>query len=314
MKTVNVSNVSITDDSDWKNYVYKSYRRLLKLDKVEAQVFMATRFESMTPFSACFEKIKDIPPGYYGIRQYECIKIPTRDGLALDAWFFPAARARGTLIILHGGGFNMADSLEQSVYLLKHRYQLLIYNARYWTFSRNPDCYVGFVGNDLADLGYALCYLKSRDDVDAGKIGILGYSYGGLKCLLFAPESRDIKVVISDGAPLRLLWLDEQMKKDREFREKVKERLQERYGFDLYSEKYDVTEQIKKISPKPLLLLQGVHDPIIPVEITKKLFALAQPPREMHIFKNTGHCDGMLTRDKEEYIRIVTGFLFNYLH
>ena len=313
MNMGNGSSVSILNDSDWRNYVHKSYRGLLKVDKVEAQVFMATLFESMTPFSGSFEQIKDIPHVRYGIRQYENIKIATRDGIELDAWFFPVADARGTLIILHGGGYNMADSLRRSIYLLKQQYQLLIYNARFWTYSKNPTGYVGFVGNDLADLEYVLRYLQTRDDVEKGKIGVLGYSYGGLKCLLFAPGNNEIKLVISDSAPLRLLWFDEQMRKDREFLEKVKERLREKYGIDLFPGKYDVTKQIMKISPKPLLFLQGVNDPIIPVAVTEKLFARAKPPGELHIFKNSGHCDGMFTPDKEEYTRVVTGFLSNHL-
>jgi pimeloyl-ACP methyl ester carboxylesterase len=306
-------NISIKNDSDWKNYVYKKYRELLKIDKIEAQIFIATMFESITPFTACFKKIKHIPRQSFGITRWESLKIPTADGLQLDAWFFPNSRAKGLLIVLHGGGFNMADSLGRSLYLLAHQYQLLLYNARFWNFAENPADYIGFVGNDLADIQHVINYLQTRGDIEPGKIGLLGYSYGGLKCLLFAPGSLDIKVVISDSAPLRLFGFNHGPTHDLEFIRKVKARLHERYRFDIYSEKYDVPGQVQEIAPKPLLLLQGINDPIIHPDITKNIFSIAQEPKQMHIFHNSGHCDAMFTPDKEEYIQVVTTFLNTYL-
>ncbi len=49
---------------------------------------------------------------------------------------------------------------------------------------------------------HAVTYAQSRPDVDAGRIGLWGESYGGAHALVVAATDRRVKAVVSQGPPV----------------------------------------------------------------------------------------------------------------
>lgn len=66
---------------------------------------------------------------------------------------------------------------------------------------------------------------------------------------------------------------------------------------------------VEKISPRPLLIVHGDKDDVVPVADAYKLFKKANDPRQLEIIKGGGH---RLRRDERAF-KIVTEWLKNVL-
>jgi fermentation-respiration switch protein FrsA (DUF1100 family) len=52
---------------------------------------------------------------------------------------------------------------------------------------------------------------------------------------------------------------------------------------------YDPRNNVARISPRPLLVMHGQFDPLIPASHAHELYALAQPPKDLYIIPRGGH-------------------------
>jgi len=302
------------EDEKWKKYVLRKLHHLYKTDKVEAYMFSLTMFENFFPHTNRFRYIRDVPIKKYRIEHYRHIKVPTRDGLKLDAWFFPVKNPRATILVLHGSGYNMADhSLPRTKFLLDHHYQLLLFNARYWNYAEKPQEYVSYIGNDLNDIEDVIAWMKASPGIDNYKVAIFGLSSGGYKAGLIASRMNEVKIAVLDSPAAGIFFNTPADEQEDTLLKKVQSRLKQRYGFDLLLEQFNIFTQIKKVTPKPLLFLHGDKDKITPKEKTSMLYELAGNPKEYFTFPHSGHCDAMFTADKEMYVRAVTLFLNKYM-
>lgn len=64
---------------------------------------------------------------------------------------------------------------------------------------------------------------------------------------------------------------------------------------------------------KPIMLVRGANDPYMNSAEIKRLYNAANEPKEMYEFQNSGHCDEVLTQDKDDYINKVVRFLDKYM-
>lgn len=65
---------------------------------------------------------------------------------------------------------------------------------------------------------------------------------------------------------------------------------------------------IASISPRPVLIMHGTYDAVIPPAQSEQLFALAQEPKELWLAAEAAHC-GLYNTHPEEFKRRVIGFL-----
>ncbi|MEW6200624.1 MAG: acetylxylan esterase [bacterium] len=125
----------------------------------------------------------------------------------------------------------------------------------------------------IIDLRRAVDYLKTRNDLDTARLAYIGFSLGSYEGTVFTSIDKRIKAVIlvvcgslePTFAPLRMLP---------EYRE---------LSVILDPERY-----IKKIAPRPLLMVNANQDAVIPLEGARKLFEAAEQPKEQ-IFVDDGH-------------------------
>jgi len=125
----------------------------------------------------------------------------------------------------------------------------------------------------VIDLRRAVDYLKTRDDLDTTRLTFVGFSLGSYEGTVFTSIDKRIKAVIlvvcgsfePTFAPLKMLP---------EYRE--------------LSVILDPARYIKKIAPRPLLMVNATQDAVIPKEGARKLFEVAEEPKEQ-IFVDEGH-------------------------
>ena len=294
-------------DIQWKVYVNKLEEEAKANRDIAKYAQLWTRFESFAPFCGNYNNIKDKISSKYQIKNYKEIKIPTRDGLKLDGWFIPVENAKATVIVLHGWGSDMDFGLSQSRFLLDLGYQLVLFNARFWNYYENPYEYVGDFGKDINDIEDTDAFIQSLKGVDKDKIGVIGFSKGARKAIVAGGLYPQLKFVIADASPTEAGYdnTEEELALDKE----VDQYIAEHFNQTADNTQFDPINMIDKISPRSVLLLHGEKDTSVPVKCSHLLYDKALEPKVFKTFPKSGHCLGMMTSDKTDYIAAVKEFL-----
>lgn len=143
--------------------------------------------------------ISHITPADYQL-EYEAVTFKTSDDLNLSAWFVPNKDSPNakTIVLMHGYPADKGNILP-STRFLNEKYNLLYFDFRYLGESEGKYSSAG--AKETEDLKAAIRFLKSRG---IEEVGIWGLSMGGAVALMTAPESPEIKAIVSDSAYARL--------------------------------------------------------------------------------------------------------------
>lgn len=143
-------------------------------------------------------------PGEYRLAA-EDLTLTTADGVRLAAWLIPAAApAAPAVVLLHGYPANKADLLPIAG-ALHPRFTVLLVDFRYFGKSEGSATTLGL--RERADLRAAVDVLTQRGHT---RIGVFGYSLGGVVAILGAAEDPRIRAVAAWApfADLRALARD----------------------------------------------------------------------------------------------------------
>ena len=149
--------------------------------------------------------------------EYENVNFPALDGARLSGWFIPAAgdgrRGEATIVLVHDWTWNRlgdaaADLLANlsgttPVELLRLAHALhyagfnvLMYDQRnHGESAAQPP--VTFGQAEANDLLGALAYLATRPEVDAARVGVIGFSMGANAILYALPQTEAIGAAIA---------------------------------------------------------------------------------------------------------------------
>jgi pimeloyl-ACP methyl ester carboxylesterase len=87
---------------------------------------------------------------------------------------------------------------EEAAMLIRRGYGVLIYDQRGWVASEGDPNAFGWRGG--RDVAAAVEYVRSRPDVDPGRVGGLGLSVGGEMMITGAADTPGMAAVVSEGA------------------------------------------------------------------------------------------------------------------
>lgn len=143
------------------------------------------------------------------------------------------------------------------------------------------------------DLGAAVDYLWARKDLDRGRLYLLGSSAGGAVATYVAARDRRISGLVTLAAPAHHgrfrdpeAFLHQARRigiiRDPGFPASVEEWLQ---GFQEVSPE----RWAGLISPRPLLILHGDRDEVVPVDNAHRIYRAAGEPKELAIIPGAGH-------------------------
>lgn len=149
---------------------------------------------------------------------FEEVHFPARDGLRLSGWFIPRKRAnqRGadtTIILVHGWPWNrlglatgnvlndIPGSVSIELIHLSHAlhtagYNIFMYDMRNHGESASAGP-VTFGLSEANDLLGAVDYLNGRDDIDNGRLGVIGFSSGANALLYALPHTDQLKAAVA---------------------------------------------------------------------------------------------------------------------
>jgi len=234
-----------------------------------------------------------IPPSDYHA-PYEIVSFTTADNVLLKGWVVKPEHLRAKMpavIICHGVGANKSDFTELAVSLSRRGYVVLLFDFRAHGESAGNRTSLGY--HEQKDIAAALDLLKVRPDVDAGHIGIYGFSMGGSAAILAAARTNAFHAVVVDSAFTSL-------------RDQAHDAITGFYhlpsfpflplslmGYQLYfqasANSISPVSVIAKIAPVPVLIIAGEGDALIPADNGRKLFSAAREPKELWMIPNADH-------------------------
>lgn len=146
---------------------------------------------------------------------YENVDFETSDGVPISSWFIPAPGngPRPAVVIVHGLGWNRLGTAASDVMvrlagsspveLLRPAralhdagYHLLMFDLRNHGHSGSSPT-VTFGHDEAHDLLAAVGYLQGREEVDADRIGVLGYCMGANALMFACAKTQDIQAAIA---------------------------------------------------------------------------------------------------------------------
>ena len=224
-----------------------------------------------------------LSPDQLGLR-YEDVDFQAQDGTRLHAWFLPAASpARATILFLHGNAENISTHIMSVRWLPARGFNVFLPDYRGYGASAGTPSMEGV----QEDVDGALATLLARPDVDPDRMVVFGQSLGGAVAIYnvaHSPYRRHIRALAVESAfssyrgiareKLAAFWLTWPLQ----------------YPLSrLVSNRYSPADAVAGISPIPLLIIQGDHDPIVPLGHARRLFDLAHEPKRLWIVPGGGH-------------------------
>jgi len=140
--------------------------------------------------------ISKITPRDLGL-DFEEVSFVTKDGIRLRGWFVPASvegKPPSTIILLHGYPADKGNILP-SMSFLNQKFNLFLFDFRY--LGQSGGNYTTIGARETEDLKAAIRYLQSRG---IEEVGIWGFSLGGAVALMTAPETPEIKTIVSESS------------------------------------------------------------------------------------------------------------------
>ncbi|MEM0382437.1 MAG: alpha/beta hydrolase [Nitrososphaerota archaeon] len=149
--------------------------------------------------------------------------------------------------------------------------------------------------SEVEDLGCVLDYVSGWPEVDGRRVGVLGLSMGGAVSLIRASRDPRIRFVCTWSAPADFLGLADYAKSmvrggslSGEYIDlPTGYRIGRQFIQDVLS--YNLVEAVSKISPRPLLIVHGGQDNVVPPSHADTLYKAAGEPREKIIIEEGDH-------------------------
>ncbi|WP_232696796.1 alpha/beta hydrolase [Brevibacillus daliensis] len=260
-------------------------------------------------------------PDDFGIRSYEEIMFPSKDGLRISGWYMEAKKEQGvvssTIIFAHGYSQNRLEphvpALALASDILRAGYDVLMFDFRNAGLSEGTISTIGLY--EQRDLMGAVDYAKKLKPDHS--IGLIGFSMGAATSLMVAGADPRVDAVVADS-PFSSLpdYLRDNLPRWTRLPS---------FPFNwliLTLMPWFVREDPKKVKPiealkrygcKPVLLIHGTCDNTIPcVESEKLLEAAEHPEAELWKLEDADHVR-CYSRDPEEYKKRVLKFFQKYL-
>lgn len=244
---------------------------------------------------------------------YEAVTFPSADGLSLAGWFIFAAEGQengAAIILCHGYGGNRIGPLPEAAILTRHGYSALLFDFRGHGESDGDLVTLGY--DEVQDVRGAVAYLLARPDVAPNRIGVLGHSMGGATVIRAAAQIPEIRAVVTEGAYASLADTIANDFTNLTGLPKfpfapLMVALGERQS-DLDIKGVQPVDDIACISPRPVLLIHGLADTVIPPGNARRLYRAATEPKSLWQPEGVSHAASARQRPVEFEARVIAFF------
>ncbi len=237
---------------------------------------------------------------------FEPVSFAAEDGVTLRGWWLPCEGSQRVVVGYTGHKGVKQDLLGIGSGLWRAGNNVLLFDFRGCGESDLAPLSLGY--NELPDARAAITYARTR--LPGSNVGIVGFSMGAAIAILVAAEDEQIQAVVADS-PFATIS-DVLIHAHRRYRlpTAVTVSLTDlvtrvRYGYGFNSVR--PISVVGRIAPRPLLLIHGNADRLIPIEHAHRLRAAAGAGTHLWIVDDVPHC-GAYFKDRDDYVARVASF------
>ena len=232
----------------------------------------------------------DVFPDQYQL-PYQDVRFISADGVLLRGWFIPKEGSDKTIILMHGWGMNRGDIFKNTYFLHDLGYNLMYFDFRALGESGGTTSSIGYL--EVRDVQAALAFLKEKYPQACKKIGLYGLSMGGMVAICEAAQNPEIACVVSEASyysfrrvvsrwawvhnrvpylpliPIVLHYIRKELNANPEH----------------FSPRYNVS----RIAPRPIFIIHGRYDNLVPAAQAKMLYKQAGQPKQLWLVSGAKH-------------------------
>lgn len=246
---------------------------------------------SFTPFEV------DVPS--------ESVSFRTDDGLTIRGWFFPRPATERVVVCCTGHRGTKSDLLGIGSSLWREGFNVLLFDFR--GCGDSDPSQISLAHHEVNDARAAVRFVSER--IPGCVIGMLGYSMGAAVSILVGASDPSVRAVVADSSFTSI--------RDVVAHHMGRHRLPPpvvpladvvnrwRYGYPFSAVR--PIDVVGRLSPRPLLIIHGAADDLIPVGHAHELFAAVGEPKQLWIVPGAKHC-GAYFHDRRAYVERVCGF------
>jgi fermentation-respiration switch protein FrsA (DUF1100 family) len=220
----------------------------------------------------------------------EAAEFEASGGVTLRGWYIPHAGSAKTIIVCSGANGSLDADVHVAPWLYEAGYNVLLFNWRAHGNSEGKVVTLGF--NERYDLIAAVQFAKSKG---AERVGVLGFSLGGTVAIATAAVYEDINAVVADSPFVFVLSAVAGGLIERGVLQGLSFLLARlfvstaclRTQLNLFD--IDLARWINRVAPRPLLLIFGDQDVIVPPSEVDLIFARAGEPKEVWRVPEAAH-------------------------
>ena len=237
----------------------------------------------------------------------EEVTFETNDGITVSGWFLADESSDSTVVVCHGSGANKGNFAEYLALFHGQGFSSLIFDFRGHGASDGHTSTFGLF--EVADVRAAVDWLKrERGDRSRHVLGI-GSSMGAITLLRAAADDERIEAVVLDSCfatvPILAEYHTSRVPVVGPLYSKVLLASMSLHAGASFWE-VDGLKAIARISPRPVFLIHGTDDFVIPPEHMEQLFDAAGEPKQKWL--GPGLHSNIMSADYDTYQTKVVDF------
>ena len=234
---------------------------------------------------------------------FQEVELMTEDHVRLSAWYTPSKNG-AVILVAHGYG----DKRSEDFYALfaRHGYGVMAWDFRAHGKSEGGGSSLGYY--EMLDAKAALDFVLAQPGVE--HVGAWGGSMGAVTMIRAAAHYPEIEALVADSS---FATLQEEMDLRVPFpimRSLIRFFAERQSGVTL--DLVRPVDDIAHISPRPVFLIQGMADGMVPLDSAQRLYEAAGEPRQLWLEQDVPHLN-MYAYYKTRYTKRVIKFFDEYL-
>lgn len=202
----------------------------------------------------------------------EDVTFAAPDGPQLHGWWLAAkGTQRGTVVYCHGNAANVTLHTRNVAWLPKLGYAVLVFDYRGYGRSQGRASRAGTVADAVAAIDFAL-------ERDPDRTVVFGHSLGGAIGITATAQRQAVQAVVAEStfpsyrriagetAPLLAPFVPM-----------------------FVSTGHDPIDALRGLPPRPLLVIHGEEDRIVPATLGRELYEAASEPKQLWLVPKVTH-------------------------
>jgi uncharacterized protein len=242
--------------------------------------------------------IGSVDPELHGLELRDAT-LQTADGLTLRGWFVPS-RNGAAVALVHGYAGNRHQLVRDAALLARAGYGVLLFDSR--AHGQSDGDKTTFGDRERADVRAAVDFLSQH----VQRIALLGFSAGASAVAMASAADPRVGAVVLLAPPSTLReFTDDEAGRLAFLRAPVAVATMRVFGVDV-----DAVQPVRAVArlARPLLVVHGEADHVIPVARGRAVYGAAQEPKSWLLVRGAAHGD-FLAADGSAYGETLLAFL-----